>query len=123
MQTEYEALVAALKETDIPFEEYGWETRPEGTYGVITPDMEAGSMDGDGDKLDKAIEASIDVFFSRLSDRKTVIRTVENVLRECCGSSWWLNSSQHETQTKLFHFEWVCQTYGEIDGEPEAGDA
>ena len=36
MPSEYEALVAALKLTDIPFSEYAWKTRPEGTYGVIS---------------------------------------------------------------------------------------
>ena len=122
MPAEYEALVEALQATDIPFEEYGWKTRPTGTYGVITPDMEAGSMEGDSEKLDRSWEASVDVFFSRIADRRTVISTVENVLRSVCGSGWELNSNQHETQTGLFHIEWVCDILGEIDGEPEAGD-
>ena len=34
MPSEYESLVAALKLTDIPFAEYAWRTRPEGTYGI-----------------------------------------------------------------------------------------
>ena len=49
MPSEYEALVAALKLTDIPFAEYGWNKRPEGTYGVVSLDFEAGSQDGDLD--------------------------------------------------------------------------
>ena len=49
MPSEYEALVAALKLTDIPFAEYGWNKRPEGTYGVVSLDFEAGTLDGDGD--------------------------------------------------------------------------
>ena len=122
MPTEYEGLVTALKATVIPFEEYGWKTRPTGTYGVITPDMEAGSVEGDGEKLDRSWEASVDVFFPRKADRRTVISTVENALRSVCGASWELNSTQYETQTRLFHIEWICEVFGEMTGEPEAGD-
>ena len=119
MPTEYEELVTALKATVIPFEEYGWKTRPKGTYGVITPEDEAGSMGGDGIKLDRAWGASIDVFFSKLEKRKTVILTVENVLRSVCGNCWGLNSTQYETQTGLFHIEWVCEVTGDILPDPE----
>ena len=41
MPSEYEALVAALKLTDIPFAEYGWDRKPDGAYGVVTLDMES----------------------------------------------------------------------------------
>ena len=122
MPDEYEALVAALKATGIPFEEYGWKQRPEGTYGTISLDMEVDSEDGDGEKLDRSWEASIDVFFSRLDDRKTMIKTVEDAIRSVCGSSWELNSTQYETQTRLFHVEWVCEVMGDFTGEQEAGD-
>ena len=122
MPDEYKALVAALKETGIPFEEYGWKKRPEGAYGTITLDMEADSEEGDGEKLDRSWEASVDVFFSRLDDRKTMIKTVEDAIRSVCGSSWELNSTQYETQTRLFHVEWVCEVMGDFTGEPEAGD-
>ena len=119
MPAAYEALVAALKATDIPFEEYGWKTRPQGIHGVITPDMEADSLDGDGEKLDRSWDTSIDVFFTRKADRRTVITTVENILRNHCGSCWIMNSSQYETTTRLFHIEWTCETTGDIT--PEAG--
>ena len=109
MPTEYTDLLNALQETEIPFEEYGWKTRPEGTYGVITPEDEAGSHDGDGEKLDRAWSASVDVFFSKKSDREYVTETVETVLRSVCGSSWELYSVQYEQQTGLFHYEWVCE--------------
>ena len=121
MPTEYETLVAALKDTGIPFEEYGWETRPTGTYGVITPDMEAGSEDGDGEKLDRSWSTSVDVFFRKITDRKMIITTVEGILDAACGSSWEMNSNQYETQTGLFHIEWICEVAGEITAE--AGDS
>ena len=122
MPSEYEELVEALKATNIPFEEYGWKTRPEGSYGIITPDMEAGSEDGDGEKLDRSWEVSVDLFFDRLANRKRLIKTVEDAIRSVCGNSWGLNSNQYETQTRKFHFEWVCEVLGEMTGEHETGD-
>ena len=122
MPTEYEELVAALQQTEIPFEEYGWKTRPEGTHGVITLDMEAGDTEGDGEKLDRSWEVSVDLFFDKLANRKRLIKTVEDAIRSVCGSSWEMNSTQYETQTRLFHIEWVCEVLGEMTGEPEAGE-
>jgi len=107
--SEYEALVAALKLTDIPFMEYGWKTRPEGAYGVVSLDFEAGHLDGDGAKQDRAWEASVDVFYPKLTDRNDIIEAVEEILAEICGSSWEMNSQQFEHDTGLFHVEWVCQ--------------
>jgi len=122
MPSEYEALVAALKLTDIPFAEYGWKTRPEGSYGVVTLDFEAGTATGDDQKLDRSWEASVDVFFSKISERNDIIETVEEVLEEICGSSWALNSNQYESSTGLFHLEWVCVLIDtpEPEEEPEA---
>ena len=117
--SEYEALIAALKLTDIPFAEYGWNKRPDGIYGVVTLDMEAGNYDGDGAKQDRTWEASVDVFFPKLSQRADVMETVEEVLTEICGDSWELNSNQHENGTGLFHLEWVCEVK-DIAGEDES---
>ena len=118
MPTEYEALVEKLKKTDIPFVEYEWKNRPDSTYGVVSLDFEDGSEEGDGEKIDRTWQASVDVFLSRLSERESVQSTIEGVLREVCGSGWWLNSIQYETNTRLFHYEWVC----ELQDNPEAGD-
>ena len=118
MPSEYTALVAALKATDIPFEEYGWKTRPEGTYGVVSLDFESGSENGDGKKLDRSWDAFVDVFYMALDDRETVIDTIETVLRSVCGGGWQLNSIQYETQTRLFHIEWTC----EVMDNPEEGE-
>ena len=41
---------------------YGWKTRPEGAYGVVQLDFEAGNLNGDGSKLDRAWEGSVDLF-------------------------------------------------------------
>ena len=107
MPSEYEALVAALKLTDIPFAEYSWKTRPEGAYGVVQLDFEAGSLDGDGEKLDRSWEGSIDLFYPKLTDRGDLIEEIEETLTETVGNSWELNSTQYENSTGLFHVEWV----------------
>ena len=109
MPSEYAALVAALKLTDIPFAEYGWNKRPEGTYGVVSLDTESDSLDGDGKKLDRVWQVAVHVFFYKLSERGDVISAVEEVLTEICGSSWNMNSTQYENSTGLFHVEWVCE--------------
>ena len=118
MPSEYEALVAALKLTDIPFAEYGWKARPEGTYGVVQLEFEAAQLDGGDAKADRVFEGSIDVFFTKLADRADVIGTVEEILAEILGNSWEMNSSTYENNTGLFHIEWAfqCQNSAE-EGE------
>ena len=125
MPSEYEALVAALKLTSIPFAEYGWRTRPEGAYGVVQLDFEAGSLDGDGEKLDRSWEGSIDLFYPKLTDRGDLIDEVEETLALIVGNSWELNSTQYENSTGLFHVEWVFQVVNTPEEpEPEAeGDS
>lgn len=124
MPSEYEALVAALKLTSIPFAEYGWKNRPEGAYGVVQLDFEAGHLDAGGTKQDRAWEGSVDLFYPKLSDRNDLIEEIEETLEEICGNSWELNSTQYENSTGLFHVEWVFQVLNnEAEAEPEAGGA
>ncbi len=111
MPSEYAALVAALNLLDIPFAEYGWKTRPEGAYGVVSLDFEAGSLDADGLKQDRAWEGSVDVFYSRLTERDDLVEAIEETLEQICGDAWELNSTQYETDTGLFHIEWVFTVY------------
>lgn len=119
MPSEYEALVAALKLTSVPFTEYGWKTRPEGAYGVVQLDMESGNLTGDGAKCDRAWEGSVDLFYPKLSDRTDLIDEIEETLAEICGASWTLNSTQYETGTGLFHVEWVFEVLDEPQPEEE----
>lgn len=107
MPSEYEALVAALKLTDIPFQEYGWKTRPDGAYGVVSLEFEAGQLNGEDSKLDRAWEGSVDLFYPKLTDRTEMVDAVEEILTEICGAFWELNSTQYEEETGLFHVEWV----------------
>jgi hypothetical protein len=123
MPDEYEALVEALKTTDIPFVEYGWKNQQTSTYGVVSLDFEDESEEGSDEKLDRSWQASVDVFFYRLSERKTIVETIENVLRSVCGSGWWLNSIQHESNPDLFHYEWVCDVMNDTEEEKDEDDA
>ena len=128
MPEEYTALVGALQDTEIPFAEYGWKTRPEGTYGVVGLDMEAGSLAGDMGKQDRAFDVKVDVFFRKLADREGIAGTVEEALGACLGAAWELNSLQYETETGMFHIEWIGKVTGTITApEPqetqESGDA
>ena len=119
MASEYETLVEKLKATGIPFAEYGWKTRPDGTYLVVGLDYEAGRLEGDGAKADRAFSVSVDAFFTKLSDRAAVAGKVEAALASCLGDSWELNSIQHETETGLFHIEWTGEVCGTITAPPE----
>jgi len=119
MPSEYEALVAALKLTSIPFAEYAWKKRPEGAYGVVSLDFEAGTMNGDGEKLDRAYEGSVDLFYPKLTDRGDLIEEVEETLTEILGNSWELNSTQYEENTGLFHVEWAFEVLNNITPETE----
>lgn len=106
MPTDYEALVAALKLTDVPFAEYGWSTRPEGTYGVVALEFENTSDDGDNLKQDRSWEGSIDLF-SKSKRGEGHPAEIEEILTEICEDAWELNSTTWEPETKLFHWEWV----------------
>lgn len=113
MPAEYEALVAALKLTSVPFAEYGWKTRPEGAYGVVQLDFEAGQLNGDGLKQDRAWEGSVDLFYPKLSDRTDLIDEMEEILTEIFGNAWELYSTKYETDSGLFHVEWIFRAMDE----------
>ena len=127
MPSEYEALVAALKLTSTPVAEYGWKTRPEGAYYVVALESEAGRFNADGGKLDRSWEGSLDLFYPKLTDRDDLIEATEEILAETFGASWYLNSTQYERDTGLFHVEWVFEAIDEPDPDdaetPEAGDS
>jgi len=120
MPKEYEALVAALKLTSVPFAEYGWKTRPEGAYGVVSLEFEAGTLSGGDAKADRAWEGSVDLFYPKLSDRTDLIDEIEETLAEICGDAWELNSTQYETASGLFHVEWAFQCLDEPEADADA---
>lgn len=119
MPSEYEALIAALQQTDTPVAEYGWKTRPEGAYYVVQLEGEAGNLIGDGGKLERSWEGSLDLFYPKLTDRGDLVDATEEILAEIFGASWELSSTQYETGTGLFHVEWVFECLDSPEPEPE----
>ena len=122
MPNEYAALVAALKLTSVPFSEYSWKKRPDGAYGVVSLEFEAGHLDGGDAKNDRVWEGSVDLFYPRLSERDDLIEEIEETLTEVVGNSWVLNSTQYEHETGLFHIEWAFQCMNNATDETEPSE-
>lgn len=111
----YAELVAMLKTIEgAPFAEYEWRTRPAGNFGTVQIDFEAPSDDGDGLKLDRAMQGSVDLYTHGVHPE--LAEAVETILTEVCGSCWERNSQQYEHETGLLHREWVF----ELEGAEEA---
>ena len=122
--TEYGALVAELKalsqeDVTLQMAEDSWDTRPNtDSYGLISLDFEAASLDGDSVKQDEAFEGSVDLFSCKRSGEGW-IPLIRAALTKHCGASWRLNSRQYEHETNLHHWEWVFQiTEAEVPEEP-----
>ena len=121
MPEDYTSLVTAMKaltqasgvtsEPDkaLKVAEDGWDTRPDAdSYGEIYLEFEAGSLDGDNRKKDRAYEGSMDLY-SRKRDGEKWPALIEQTLTEYCENCWRLEYHKHETGTNLFHWEWVFQ--------------
>lgn len=98
-------LKAALDSTEIPFTEAGWETRPDGDYGVYTLDSSAGSVRADNRTRVIALEGTVDLFTRSGGQEKILL--VSNAINSVDGLSWYLNSVQYEQDSRLMHTEWV----------------
>ena len=124
MLEEYTALVTAMKgltqasgntsepDKTLPVAEDEWDTRPDAdSYGEIQYEFEADHLDGDNRKHDRAFEGSMDLYsYKRNGDGWHAL--IEQTLTEHCDSCWKLNYHTHETNTSLFHWEWVFQIEG-----------
>ena len=115
--TRYEKLVQALKSLEqngvtLPMTEDEWRTRPEAeSYGQVSFDFEAASLDGDSIKLDAAYEGSVDLF-SRARSGAGWVPLITGTLETYCDACWSLNSHTYERETGLFHWEWAFQVEG-----------
>lgn len=101
----YNELVALFKASNIPFAEFAWDQRPDGTYGVISTDGEADSLTANGHKENQAPQGTVDLY-TRENDR-TAMQTVQDILNGVNGCAWYLNAVQYEDTTRLIHWEWV----------------
>ena len=114
MPEEYTNLVEALKALEqdgqtLPMAEDEWYTRPDTvSYGIVSMDLEAGQIIGDGVKQDVAYEGSVDLF-SLVRGGAGWVQMITDTLTEHCGGSWSLNSHVYERETGLFHWEWVYE--------------
>ena len=121
MPETYESLVRALKaltrgeapDTEtLPMAENGWNTRPDTvSYGIVNLDFETTPLYGDNVKQDTAHEGSLDLF-SRKKDGDGWIPMITETLTEHCEGCWSLNYHTHETESNLFHWEWVFEVEG-----------
>ena len=111
MQTPYEALVAALKATGIPFAEDGWGVAPRGqAYGVVAIEMQFDSAWADGRMQEQGVEGSVDLFTPTVGIAEA--RQVQSALDSVEGVSWRFNSRQFEDDTRLAHWEWIWRVVG-----------
>ena len=120
MPDEYTNLVNALKAltqgeapdpvVTLPMAENEWNTRPDSvSYGIVSLDFEADSLNGDDGKQMTSWQGSVDLFVRMKKDLERLKDLVENALEEVCEASWQVNSIQHESQTGYFHYEWVFE--------------
>ena len=127
--SKYTDLVTALKtltqgeagsEITLPVAEDEWYTRPDTvSYGIVSLDFEADSLNGNGRKLDTAYEGSVDLF-SLVRSGAGWVTGITAALEQYCSGSWTLNSHTYERETGLFHWEWTFQT--EHDWNTGEGD-
>lgn len=80
-------------------------------YIVWAEDMESDNLSGDGRKLGKVIEGTIDLFSKSADD--PYISAIESALN-ASEIGYRLNSTQYEPDTKIIHTEWVWDIEMEV---------
>ena len=103
----YDALLSALQAIGIPFQEYGWDQRPDVDYGLVSIDGAGEVVAADNHIQEQAIEGTIDLF-THGNDRASMA-AIQGILDGLEGCAWYLNSVQYEQETRLIHWEWVFQ--------------
>lgn len=84
-------------------------TGQKGNYILWAEDREGNSLDADNQKVNQALQGTIDYFTKTEFD--PVINQIQDKL-DAAEISWRLNSVQHEQDTGYIHYEWVW----EVDG-------
>jgi len=80
-------------------------------YIVYADEMESGSLSGDGRKIGRILEGSIDLY-AKQPDH-AFINAIEKALNDA-GICFRLNSIQYERDTKVIHHEWVWNIDTEV---------
>ena len=101
----FNALIMALRNTGIPFAEYGWDHSPAAPYGVVSIEGQSDVVAGDDQIIHQALRGSIDLYVG--SPDLSWMTTVQGAINGLV--SWRLNSVQHEDDTNLIHYEWIFE--------------
>ena len=104
----FDALIMALRNTGIPFAEYGWDHSPAAPYGVIAIEGQGDSVAGDGCILHQSLRGSIDLFVK--SPDTMWMAMVQDAINGL--AAWRLNSVQREEDTNIIHYEWIFEMEG-----------
>lgn len=80
-------------------------------YIVWADEFESDSLSGDGRKVAKVMEGSIDLYSKQADD--PFIGKIEKALNDA-GICFRLNSAQYEPATKVIHHEWVFEIETEV---------
>jgi hypothetical protein len=75
-------------------------------YAVWQEDQEGNSHYADNAKAEQVIEVTIDYYTKTEYD--TMIDSIQDALNTA-QIAWKLNSFQYEDETKLMHYEWLCE--------------
>lgn len=125
---EYEALVAALQETGIPFAEDGWDTKPEMPYGVYAIDSSAGALWAEDRLISQGLQGTVDLF-TGMGSARINRKVIEDVLAQSglsfrfkfqryeSGASHQFNSRHYIEGERLMHYEWEFDVMDDREGE------
>lgn len=92
-----------------------WEEKDQ--YIVWAEDNQAGAVYSDDKMQVQIIEGTLDLYTKDEYD--PLFQKCQQVMNDCEGMAWRLNSIQGEEETGLTHYEWVwqvSQTVGDLDG-------
>ena len=112
MPSEYDAFVAALQATGVPFAECAWDGRPDSShYGTVSLDFEGSSDDGDDLKQERSWEGTVDLY-SKAKRGGGHPAEIEEILTETCGDAWELSAFEWVPEVALFHWVWEFRMEG-----------
>ena len=75
-------------------------------YAIWQEDSEGMSHYADNTKAEQVLVLTIDYY--TLTEYDTVIDSIQDALNDA-RIAWKLNSFQYEDETKLLHYEWLCE--------------
>lgn len=83
-----------------------WAQGATDKYIVWSEDSQADSVWADGQMVQQSLQGTIDYFTKSENDPN--FGKIQDALNDA-GISFWLNSIQYETETRLIHYEWIFE--------------